>query len=245
MGDSNTMPVDRVRIFNRQGAPLAEFRASVARSFVIGGEARAQFTYPSRKSNVVNEKVLQFGNWLLVQSSHLPAWVGVLDTPREWSTRNVTVSAFTPERVFSQRIGPLEEVLTGSSGKIFEGLISRLNLAQQTIVRPGVIWKGGTQRQETLNPKPLNEYLKGIWERSGEDYTWTPSIATDGRLTVLGHWTPFLGSETGVLLHEGNGGGNVEAVGRIMIEDGPRQAWDGSACGRTRRSTAASRRRPP
>jgi hypothetical protein len=223
MGDSKTVPVDRIRIFSRQGDPLAEFRASVPRSFVIGGEGRAQFTYPTRKTDIVNEDVLNFGNWLLIQNSQLPPWVGIIDTPREWSTRNVTVSAYTPERLFSQRIGPLEEVLTGSAGSIFAGLITRVNLAEQTILRAGNIWRGGTQRQETLNPQPLNEYLKGLWERSGEDYTWVPNVhnGTGGNLTVNGNWLPFLGVEAGIRLHEGKGGGNVEAVGRILVEDGP------------------------
>ena len=221
MSDSKTVPTDRVRVFDRSGVPLAEFRASVSRSWVIGGEARAQFIYPTRKTDVVNERVIQYGNWMLVQNSQLLAWVGVIDTPREWSTRNVIVSAYTPERVFSQRIGPLEEVLTGSAGTIFEGLVSRLNLAEQTIIRAGNIWRGGTQRQETLNPKKLSEYLKSLWQRSGEDYAWVPGVGTEGRLIVYGNWVPFLGAETGVILQEGAGGGNVEAVGRVMVEDGP------------------------
>jgi hypothetical protein len=221
MSSSQTVPADRVRIFKRDGTPIAEFRANVSRSHVIGAEGRARFEYPARKTQIVNEDVLQHGNWLLVQNSVLPPWVGVLDAPREWSTRNVTVSAYTTERVFTWRIGPLEEVVTGSPGVIFMDLIRRVNLAEQTVIRSGSIWGGGAQKQITLNPVLLSESLSSLREDSGEEYYFYPQISDNGKLIVAGNWVQFLGAETGVLLHEGIGGGNVEAVGKILTEDGP------------------------
>jgi hypothetical protein len=221
MSDSETVPTDRVRIFDRLGTPLAEFTTNVQRSWVIGDEGRAQFRYPTRKTNVVNEGVLQFGNWLLVDSSTLPPWVGVIDVPRQWSTREVVVHAYSPERVFGWRIGPPEEVLNANAGTIFERLISRVNEAEQTIIRAGNIWKGGAQLQVTLNPNTLDEYLRDIYEQSGQEYGFSRHISADGRLAVHGNWLPFIGAETGVLLHEGQGGGNVEATGQILVEDGP------------------------
>lgn len=221
MADPNTTPKERIRIFKRDGSAIAEFRANVPRSWVIGTEGRAQFDYSTRKTDIVNEDVLQFGNWLLIENDQLPPWVGVIDTPRTWATRKVTISAYTPEHVFGWRIGPLEEVITGSAGTIFTRLINRVNQAEQTIIRAGSIWYGGPQRQETINPTLLNQNLKQLWENSHEDYAWTPRVGADGRLVVYGKWVPILGEETGALLHEGKGGGNIEAVDRIMIEDGP------------------------
>jgi hypothetical protein len=221
MADTSVTPSDRIRIFDRGGNPIAEFRATVSRSWLIGDEGRCSFTYPTRKTQVVNDEVLRFGNWILIQNTQLPPWVGMLDTPRQWSSRNVTVSGYTPEHLFGHRIGPPEEMLTGSAGTIFESLIARVNLAEQTILRAGNIWRGGPQRQEIVNPVPLNETLKTLWERSGEDYTWVPNVGTSGRLTIHGNWLQFLGYEPGIRLHEGKGGGNIEAAGRILIEDGP------------------------
>lgn len=221
MSNSQTVPTDRVRIFKRDGTPIAEFRANVARSWVIGDEARAQFSYPARKTDIVNEDVLQFGNWLLVENTHLPPWVGVLDFPREWSTRNVTISAYSPERVFAQRVGTLEEVWTGAPGGIFANLINLVNKAEATVIRPGAIFRGGTHTQVTINPQPLNEYLRDLWETSEEDYTWQPQTDADGKLVVRGNWLQVLGVETTALLHEGRMGGNTESAGRILTEDGP------------------------
>lgn len=221
MADPNNTPVDRIRVFDPDGLPIAEFRAAVSRSYAIGDEGRAQFTYPSRKTNIVNEKVLNFGNWLLIENTVLPPWVGVIDDPRTWATRTVTVSAYTPERVFGWRIGPLEEVMTGSAGTIFERILYYVNLPEATIIKAGSLWRGGVQRQETLNPTPLNKDLQRLQERSREEYRWRPVVDANGRLSVFADWMELLGEETSALLHEGRGGGNVEATGNILIEDGP------------------------
>jgi hypothetical protein len=217
----NNTPVDRVRIFDRSGAAIAEFRAKVDRSWVVGSEGRAQFTYSTRKTNVVNVKVLNFGNWMLVENDQLPPWFGVIDTPRDWSTRNVTVYAYSPEHVLGWRIGPPEEVVNGSAGKIFQHLLRHMNAAESTIIQEGNIWNSSIDRQQTLNPEPLSKYLSELWEQSGEDYSWTYSFDSVGRFTVFGNWLPIAGAETGVLLQEGKGGGNIEAVGKVMVEDGP------------------------
>lgn len=221
MTAGNNAPKERIRIFGRDGQPLGEFRATVERSWAIADEGRAQFSYPTRKTSVVDETLLQFGNWLLVENDSLLPWVGVLDVPREWSTRVVTVYAYGPERVFSWRRGPLEAKLSGSAGTIFESLIGFVNTPETTIIRAGDIWRGGIQRSETVNPTPLNEDLQRLAERSQEEYQWRPVIEAGGRLTVYADWMAKLGQDTGALLHEGKGGGNLEAVGTILTEDGP------------------------
>lgn len=218
--DSQTVPQEQVRIFNREGYPIAEFMTSVERSWALVGEGRALFTFSTRKTDVVNEKVLQFGNWLLVESTALPPWVGVIDVPREWSPRVVAVHAYTPERVFGWRRGPLEEKITQPAGAIFERILSLVNENDPTVIRAGDIWKGGTVHEETLNATPLSEDLERIVERSGEEYRWRPVIDDAGRLIVYADWMQVLGSVSSALLLEGKNGGNIEALNNILVEDG-------------------------
>jgi hypothetical protein len=215
----NNVPVDRVRIFDRAGFPLAEFNAAIDRSWTIGAEGRAAFVVPTRKTDIAGEKILQFSNWLLIENSVLPPWIGVIDTPREWSTQNktVTVTAYTPERVFSWRRGPFEELLTGSAGAIFSRLLDYVNGPEVTIMRAGDIWRGGTQREETINPTLLNKDLERVYERSGEEYQFRPLVGADGRLTVYADWLGALGADAPIILQEG---GNIEAVGNTLVEDG-------------------------
>jgi hypothetical protein len=220
MATPNNIPVDRVRVFARDGSPLAEFKARVERSWALVDEGRAQFTYPSRISDVVNKKIINYGNWILVENSYLPAWVGVIDPPRTWSGRNVTVSAYTAERVFSWRYGVLEAVKNGSSGSIIVYLLYLVNLAEPTIITAGVIDNGGGQMQETINPTPLSEDLRRVQERSGGEYQFRPVVNDAGRLSVYMDWAYRVGVETSALLHEGKGGGNVEVASSLMVEDG-------------------------
>lgn len=213
------IPVDRVRIFNRQGVELAQFRASVARSWAIGDEGRAQFTYATRKTEVVNQTLLEFGNWLLIENNMLPSWAGVFDPPRRWSPREVTVSAYTPERVFMWRRGPLEEILTGSPGTVFEKLLYYVNIAETTVLQPGNIYRGGTQMEETINPTTLDNDLRRIVERSGEEYQFRP-VVSGGRLIIYCDWMQNVGVDTGAILQEGKRGGNIEDVNGALVEDG-------------------------
>jgi len=216
----NSIPVDRVRIFGRDGYPLIEFRTRVERSYAIADEARAQFTYATRKTEIVNKVALNFGNWLLVENDSLPPWVGVIDTPRSWNPRSVTVSAYSPEKVFSWRRGPTEVVRRGSAGDIFSYLLTLVNSAERTIITEGDIDRSGIRREETINPTPLNEDLARIQERSQEEYQWRPIVGADGKLRVFVDWMNRVGQTTSALLQEGKGGGNVEMVDALFVEDG-------------------------
>ena len=183
---SHTTPQDRIRIFDREGFAVAEFRASVERSWSVNDGGRAKFSYPSRKSDIVNEKVLNFGNWLVIENSALPTWVGVIDTPRNWSPREVEVSAYSPEQVFAWRRGPKEEKIKGTAGALFAKLISRINQQELTCLRLGDVYSGGVEREETLNPTTLDENLRRIVKHSGEEYAFRPVTDASGRLLGRG-----------------------------------------------------------
>lgn len=207
---SQTIPEDRVRIFDRTGYPLVEFRASVSRSWAIAKEGRAQFTYSTRYDDIVNSKNLQFGNFLLVENSVLPSWVGVIDTPRSWDGESVTISAFTAERLFSYRRGADgERKLTGSAGTIFSEMIRVINKAELTPLFIGDIWTGGVQREETLTPALIIKNLKQLQARSLEEYDFIP-IVQRGRLYIGANWKKQLGTISNLTLSQGVGGGNIE-----------------------------------
>lgn len=208
---------DRLRIYNRKGVLLSEFTAAVTRSWVIGDKATASFDVSVFES-YCNGDVLRFGNWLLVENDKLPKWVGTIGS-RSWGTRSVTVAAFTPEFLISQRIGEIEKKINASAGDIFAEIIGQVNASEITILETGDIYKS-EPRQETINATALSQDLSRIRTRSNEDYAWR-AVEVNGRLKVYGDWSKKLGLETQFSLHEGVGGGNIEATGRILVEDMP------------------------
>lgn len=222
MSDSKAIPKDTAKIFSVDGSvQLAQFQARFERSWAIGDEGRATATFASRKTDIVNDTVLRPGNWILLENDSLMDWVGVIDIPRKWSPRAVVIHCYSPEHVFGWRRGPLEKTLTGSAGTIFSKLLGIVNTAQATPITAGNIWRGGPQREETINPTSLNEDLLRLYERSQEEYQWRPVVTDQGRLIVYADWVERLGEDTAAFLHEGKGGGNLEAGSNIMVEDGP------------------------
>lgn len=211
---------DRLRIFGRGGSLFAEFNAAVSRSWIIGGRSSASFTI-STGEDYCNETVLNFGNWVVVESTQLPAWVGTIAS-REWrGDRTITIAAFSPEWLLSQRIGPIEKIITASAGEIFVEIIRQANSDEQTLIRAGEIYIG-EDMQETLNPLSLDKDLNRIYERSGEEYAWRVSFNPNGQLIVYGDWFDRLGADTNFFLREGKGGGNIESGKRVLVEDAPR-----------------------
>lgn len=215
------MTQDRVRIYSPQGFPRAEFRANVSRSWVIGNEGRAAFTLSNLDTTNVDESVINAGNWLYVQNDSLPDWVGIIDFPREWGFYAVTVHAYTPERLFQLRRGPIQRTFTGSAGALFEQLIMLINQAGRTALVPGNIWKNDDSHDQDLNPVKLNTILRDLYLSSGEEYTWRADTDDRGRLIVYGDWVQRLGTNTKLLLQQGKGGGNIEATAQPLIETEP------------------------
>ncbi len=215
-----TAPRETIKIYDRFGSELVQFRAAASRSYVIAREGRLSLNLATRKTQYVNPDVLKPGNWILVQSDTLPDWVGVIDMPREWGYRTVKVYAYTPERVFSWRRGPLEQVIAGSPGALVTQLITIMNDAQQTVIRAGIMYKGGTQRSETLHPNPLSQNLANIQTQSREEYSWRPVIDSNGRLIVYCDWSKNIGDFVECPLVEGKKGGNIENTGSTLTEDG-------------------------
>lgn len=217
MADLTTFPQDRIRIFNREGINIAEFRASVERSWVLGEEGRAVFGYPIRKTEVVNENIIQFGNYILIENSVLPPWVGVIDVPRVWGTRAVEVYAYTPERMLNYRRSALEVEYKYPPGTIFKKLIQRLNRLDKTLLTPGDIWEGGSIMELILLPNPLSDYLYKVRDEGKKYWNWRPVVTDMGRLVIYGDYFENLGETTEAILQTGN----VEAVNSIMVEDEP------------------------
>lgn len=211
MSQSATVPNDRVRIFNRAGYPLAEFTANVSRSWAITKEGRASFTIPTRNTNVVTQNNLQFGNYLLVENTILPSWVGIIDSPREWDGTTVRVNAFTMERIFSFRRGADgERLVKGSAGTIFTEMLKIVNAAELTVMVAGNIWTGGAQREDTFTPQTLDRNLRDLQSRSLEEYSFRGVSGVSGRLVVYADWSKQLGINTSLSLWQGFGGGNIE-----------------------------------
>jgi hypothetical protein len=74
----------QITIFDQLGSALADIQASVTRSWEINKTGKAEFELAIIDPKC-KEEFLRFGNLIHVESDELPAWTGVIDTPR-WNS---------------------------------------------------------------------------------------------------------------------------------------------------------------
>ena len=204
----------RVTIFDRTGAPLTTLRVATSRSWVLNGigEATFQIAYTDPKCK---REYLEFGNRVLIEHPKMPDWVGVIDTPRDWGNSSVTVRAYDACSLLSWRRGRQGLTMTGTAGSLFKQIILFANQVQDIGLRPGTIYLGGTDRQETVNDS-LWQHMSNICGRSGNDFIFTPRRDA-GRLVIDGNWYQRAGEPISVILSEGK---NIELGNDVLTEDG-------------------------
>ncbi len=146
---------------------------------------------------------LQFGNLVLVEPGNgLPAWGGVIDTPREWGRGSVTVTAYSAERLLEwRRPAQMGQILRGTPGSIFRQIVQMATGAAFLPVEVGEVFEGGTSRVETLEDDLLAECQR-IAERAGNEFDLTP-VVRDGRLVFRANWYERMGQQTNLVLEEG------------------------------------------
>ena len=209
---------DRLRIFNRSGFLLAEFSVSVSRSYVLGARSTASFEVATNQT-YCTDNVLNFFNWVVVESTNKPDWVGLISS-RVWGKSTVTITALTPEFLLSKRIGDKETLIQGSAGMIFSEIIRQVNRDDVTILKVGEVYIGADM-EETIDPTSLDRDLKRIFERSKEEYLWRPGFDSAGKLSVYGDWVKQAGVDKNFTLWQASGGGNIELNDRTLVEDAP------------------------
>jgi len=212
----------RVMIYDQGGAALAEVEASVTRSWVLSdvGEAAVTLAITDAKCR---QEVIEFGRLVVVEHDRLPAWVGVIDVPRDWSRMKVIVKSLSAEQIFHYRVPPAVKTLTGTAGALFAEMLAIANLQGDTLMRPGEIYLGGQTRQETINLTRLLAEIKRVSNRSGHEWGVTPEIGTDGRLTLRAHWWERRGGMVDDLALEE--GWNIEATDDVLSEQGEIVNW--------------------
>lgn len=179
------MPTGRITIYNNGGVPLTDIRASVIRSWVLNGIGQAEFeiAYTDTKCR---RAYLEFGNLIKIEHTHLPDWVGVIDTPRQWREGKVLIRAYEMGKLLMWRISPASLKITGTAGDLVTQLLQIANEQGDTTLRIGDVYGGGGNREETLGDT-IFTHLDGIQKRTGFEWTITPD-SDGGSLTCNLNW---------------------------------------------------------
>lgn len=208
--------MSRIQVFDRNGVMIAEFEATCNRSWLLSDVGKAQLDLSVFDAKCRRE-YLEFGNLVLVEHEKLPAWGGVIDTPRTWYGNGaVSVQAYSAEKLLSYRIAPLNITLKGTAGEIVRQMLQLAQADDTLPIVEGQIDVGGTQRQETLNVSVILEEMQRVAKRAGGEFTVIP-VVTRGILSFELSYYTSIGRETGFGLEEGH---NLELTSRVLVEQG-------------------------
>lgn len=208
----------RVSVLDKYGYYIGDLRTAPVYDDVLNSDpsvGRCDFTI-SRSDPKYSKKYLQIGNYILIRDAVLPDWIGVI-VKRTWNYGSVDILAMQAAYVLAKRGTPVQKI-TGTAGTIFTKFIDATNnlLYNEKPIKIGVVYNGGTQREETGGNDALS-HLQSLASRTGNDFEVTYDFDVNGRLYLVANWYERRGVVTGKYFREGH---NIELADGVLEEDG-------------------------
>ena len=207
----------RVRVFTRDGVPLAELDVNLQRTWLLSRYGEANFLI-SPKDLKATEPLLQFGNIVLAEHTTIQPWVGVIDTPREWSDGLIKVNLHSAEYLLNYRITGMTEAYTDQYGSIFKSMINAGNSADDfNLLEVGDVYLDSLSVTKLYNYANVYESIIGLSDQSGYEWGVEPSIAATGKLILKARWAKRFGSNINFTLQDG---WNIKLESSMLQEQG-------------------------
>lgn len=186
------MNYSRPLVFSPTGKQLAELSVDFYREWKINAYGKGSFTIALNDTKF-KKQYLNYGNFIYVENSELPPWVGTIEPPGKWSNYSLEVNCLSAEYYLSKAVTRPNEKIKGSPGKIFQQLIedvgSRLSLSPTV----GKIYDSG---KESIYNKPFTSIYDAaldLKENGNEEFNVTPLIE-NGRLILVANWYKAMGT---------------------------------------------------
>ena len=201
----------RIRIFNRSGILIKEPSAPAFREWVVNDIGSSSFILKSS----IEEKYIEFGNYLTIEHDKLEPWVGLITTARPWNPKVITVAGKSAMWLFGQRVGGYEQSVSGTWGNILSQMIGTVNGAEPTLLRIGA-YNDGVSFSSTVDMSNMYTYLVQALNQSQTRIVFRP-VVTRGKLVIYVDMMPTLYSASELKLEEGL---NIKNNTSILIEQG-------------------------
>lgn len=174
-----------IQFFTRQGVYIDTIEADTTRGWILSrlGDCTAIIPLTDPKLRLA---LIEYGVIVYITNPLTKSWIGVIDTDREWTVGGPKMKAISAEVLLTYRhdlkVDQVKnalmqaEKITGSAGSLIANIIQRINTQEDTLIRPGYIWAGGSTQEETL----ISDYythVSRIASRAGCDFNVTPKIS--------------------------------------------------------------------
>lgn len=195
----------QVFVYDKSGNAIGDLMAPlVFRSWVLNEYGKAYLTI-AKTSDKCTERLLRFGNYVVIKHDTAGDWAGIVWTPRNWSTDTVEVVAYGPEYLLKLRRGdgPTIKKLTGTAGNIYSQILDDANAEAEYKIFDGDIWEGGVSREESIRYDNLYDTVQRVSSRSGNDWGIDYEIDSFNRLRFKASWYSQRGKLQTLRLEEG------------------------------------------
>jgi len=207
-----------ISIYSRAGLKLCELDTYFRRTWKLNEYGEGEFYLSVEDAKAVYDN-LKFGNLVYAEHEKLPAWGGVIYTPREWKDFNqIKVNCYSAEYLLKFRSTPMVLKLENPPGLIYKGLIENLYPTLEPLpVAVGSIWGGGDGQKITFNFAEIYESIRKLAEDTGYEFDLTPAIDQLGRLYFKANWYELKGITRQFRLYEDK---HLELNSTPMVEQG-------------------------
>ena len=202
----------RIRTFDRAGTLIKELSGPALCEWIINDIGSASFV--SKAAGL--EPYVRYGNYITVEHDNgLPDFVGVITTPRPWSSKTITVNAKSAMWLFAQRVGSYEQPVSGSFGEVITQVIGIVNAAESTILQIGT-YDSGISYSSVVDMSNVYTYLQRALAQSNTRLDFRP-VFSNGKLTIYIDMQPTLYTPSNLKLEEGL---NLKKNSLILLEQG-------------------------
>lgn len=199
------MSYSRISLYRRtDGGFLTTIKAQPEYSWVLNAYGQCSFDLPIETLKTAR-RYMEFGTLVYIENEKLGNWGGVLDTDEDWNDDGtVTKNAYTGEYLLTFRRSPLNRLFRdATSGGLFKQMINQANLDEDLLIREGVIWRGGSPAEDTMDGKDIYSHVKALVEGQNRDYSIDPALDENGRLYFRANFYERMGETETTVLKEG------------------------------------------
>lgn len=222
----------QILVGDSSGKAIAELEPQVGPiSWRLNDIGSASFTLATNDAKATGAN-LAFGNRIYITFDNgLPAWGGMIDTPRDWQGGFVTVNAYSAEYILGTRQTDRGRYFSGASvGQIYEDLINEANAYSNTGITIGDVYNGGVGHYPDYHYDNLLKIIRDSLcsTLSTFDFYIEPSY-TAGTISFTAHLYEVRGSDKSgsVVLMDGH-----NLVDPRLTEQGEIvNAWDLAGAG--------------
>lgn len=204
----------RVTIYNPRGVKISEVDADFYREWKISEFGEGSFKI-SINDPKFSEELVDFGNWVYVEHSKLPEWIGTIETPREWEGGVITVNCLSGEARLKRALTRSNVKLEGTTGDIFQQLIEEYG-GNITGLVVGEVDNSGETSTFTEQYISLYEAANKLNDVNDDEWNVTPLVDSKGSVKFACNWKDKLGRRRKIKLFEDK----VMKQGGRMVEQG-------------------------